>query len=161
MLIADINSEGSDRTISASSHPSSISFHRTNVTSQSDWESLFSTAESRYGPVTTLINNAGTSYKNKPTNEVTLKDFEKCFDVNVKGVFLGSQVFLERALKNGTGGVMINIASVGATRPRPGLVWYNASKGAIWNVTKGLAAEYGPHGIRVNSLCPLLGGTGL
>jgi NAD(P)-dependent dehydrogenase (short-subunit alcohol dehydrogenase family) len=78
--------------------------------------------------------------------------------------------------------VIINIASVGATRPRPGLVWYNASKGAVWNVripstlpisqsilpdtdgiqaTKGLAAEYGPHQIRVVSICPLVTGTGL
>jgi NAD(P)-dependent dehydrogenase (short-subunit alcohol dehydrogenase family) len=54
-----------------------------------------------------------------------------------------------------------DIASVGATRPRPGLVWYNASKGAIWNATKGLAAEYGPHQIRVVSICPLVTGTGL
>lgn len=73
---------------------------------------------------------------------------------------------------------MINISSTGASRPRPGLVWYNASKGAVSNVscitdsrpdgadhapqaTKGLAAEYGPHNIRVNSVCPLLAGTGL
>lgn len=74
---------------------------------------------------------------------------------------------------------MINISSTGASRPRPGLVWYNASKGAVTNVrlspfvksifiaeqylqaTKGLAAEYGPHNIRVNSVAPLLSGTGL
>lgn len=159
VVIADVNEEGSQRI--ASAYPESLSFHKTNVTSESDWQPLFKTAESRYGPVSLLVNNAGTSYKNKPTSEVTLKDFEKCFDVNVKGVFFSSQTFLQRALSNGTGGAMLDIASVGATRPRPGLVWYNASKGAIWNVTKGLAAEYGPQGIRVNSLCPLLGGTGL
>lgn len=56
---------------------------------------------------------------------------------------------------------MINIASIGTTRPRPGLVWYNASKAAVANATKGLAAEYGPNNIRVNSVCPLLSGTGL
>lgn len=109
---------------------------------------LFKTDESRYDPVSFLVNNAGTSYQNKPMNESTLKDFEKCFDVNVKSVFFGSQAFLQRALTNGTGGVILNIASVGATRPRPGLVWYNASKDAIWNVTKGLATYYGPHGGR-------------
>jgi NAD(P)-dependent dehydrogenase (short-subunit alcohol dehydrogenase family) len=56
---------------------------------------------------------------------------------------------------------MINIASIGATRPRPGLVWYNASKAAVTNATKGLAAEYGDKNIRVNSVCPLLCNTGL
>ncbi|KAL1596501.1 hypothetical protein SLS60_009148 [Paraconiothyrium brasiliense] len=150
VVIADINEEHSQRI--ASSQPDSLSFHKTNVTTESDWESLFKGAKSCYGPVTTLVNNAGTSYKNKPTTEVTLQDFEKRFDVNVKGVYFGSQIFLKRALKNGTSGVMLNIASLGATRPRPGLVWYNASKGAIWNVTKGLAAEYGPHKIRAHVL---------
>ncbi|KAF2635179.1 2,5-dichloro-2,5-cyclohexadiene-1,4-diol dehydrogenase [Massarina eburnea CBS 473.64] len=159
VLIADINEEGGKRV--ASAHPDSLSFHKTNVSSASDWSTLFKTAESRYGKIHCLVNNAGTSYKNKPTSEVSASDYDRCFDVNVKGVYFGSQEFLKRAVDHGEGGVMLNIASVGATRPRPGLVWYNASKGAVWNATKGLAAEYGPHGIRVNSVCPLLGGTGL
>lgn len=96
--------------------------------------------------------------------------------VNVKSVFLGSNAFTAQVKKQGSKGSMINIASVGAHRPRPGLVWYNASKGAITNVshrpisckantkvqaTMGLAAEYGPDGIRVNSICPLATMTGL
>ena len=56
---------------------------------------------------------------------------------------------------------MINIASTVAVRPRAGLVWYNASKAAVVNATKGLAAEYGPKNVRVNSICPMLSGTGL
>ncbi|KAJ5204608.1 4-formylbenzenesulfonate dehydrogenase [Penicillium cinerascens] len=78
-----------------------------------------------------------------------------------RGFYFGTAAFIPRLLKQAEGGVMLNIASVGATRPRPGLVWYNASKGAVWNATKGLAAEYGKHQIRVNSVCPLLGATGL
>ncbi|KEZ46302.1 4-formylbenzenesulfonate dehydrogenase [Scedosporium apiospermum] len=81
--------------------------------------------------------------------------------INVKGIYYGTAALMPRLLKQGQGGVMLNVASVGATRPRPGLVWYNASKGAVWNVTKGLAAEFGPHKIRVNSVSPLLGATGL
>lgn len=56
---------------------------------------------------------------------------------------------------------IINIASIGAHRPRGGLVWYNASKAAVLNATKGLAAEYAPMGIRVNGILPLLGATAL
>ena len=138
-----------------------MSFFKTNVTQQSDWQALLDTAQSRYGAVDCLVNNAGTSYRNKPTVDVTEADFDRCFDVNVRGVFYGTQAILPKMIEQERGGVILNVASVGATRPRPGLVWYNASKGAIWNVTKGLASEYGPHKIRVNSVCPLLGATGL
>ena len=115
---------------------------------------------------------------------MTEEEFDKVMNVNVKSVFLGSNAFTTQVKKQGTKGSMINIASVGAHRPRPGLVWYNASKGAITNVrpislfsekrqetrdkrklttkaTMGLAAEYGPDGIRVNSICPLATMTGL
>lgn len=107
---------------------------------------------------------------------VTEEEFDKVMSVNVKSVFLGSNAFTAQVKKQGSKGSMINIASVGAHRPRPGLVWYNASKGAITNVshrpiscktnanaqaTMGLAAEYGPDGIRVNSICPLATMTGL
>ena len=56
---------------------------------------------------------------------------------------------------------IINISSIGAHRPRGGLVWYNASKAAVLNATKGLAAEYAPIGVRVNAILPLLGATAL
>jgi NAD(P)-dependent dehydrogenase (short-subunit alcohol dehydrogenase family) len=67
---------------------------------------------------------------------VTEEEFDKVMNVNVKSVFLGSNAFTAQVKKQGTKGSMINIASVGAHRPRPGLVWYNASKGAIANVTR-------------------------
>lgn len=67
---------------------------------------------------------------------VTERDFDKCFNVNVKGVFFGASAFIPELIKQGQGGSIVNIASVGATRPRPGLVWYNASKGAVCNVSK-------------------------
>ena len=72
--------------------------------------------------------------KVQPTLQVTESDFNKCFDVNVKSVFFGTSAVLPRLLEQKRGGSIISIASVGATRPRPGLVWYNSSKGAVWNV---------------------------
>ena len=71
----------------------------------------------------------------QPTLEVTESEFDKCFNVNVKGVFFGTSAVLPHMVQRGRGGSIINIASVGATRPRPGLVWYNSSKGAVWNVS--------------------------
>ncbi|KAL6354276.1 hypothetical protein LRP88_11602 [Fusarium phalaenopsidis] len=159
VLIADVNERGGSSV--AKAMPNSMSFFKADVGEQEDWRRLVEAAKSRYGRLDCLVNNAGTTYHNKPTSSVTEADFDKCFRVNVKGVYFGSQVFIPELIKQGEGGTMINVASVGATRPRPGLVWYNASKGAIWNVTKGLAAEYGVNNIRINSVCPLLGGTGL
>ncbi|KAL1889139.1 hypothetical protein Sste5346_009086 [Sporothrix stenoceras] len=158
VVVADINEAGARET--AESLPSSMSFLKTNVTDHSDWQRLLDTTEQRYGRIDCLVNNAGTTYKNKPTLDVTEEEYQRCFDVNVKSIFHSTNLLVPRLIKQG-GGVLLNVASVGATRPRPGLVWYNASKGAVWNATKGLAAELGPHKIRVNSVCPLLGATGL
>lgn len=70
----------------------------------------------------------------QPTAEVTEKDFDLVMSVNVKSVFLGTQAVIPRLIEQGRGGSIVNIASVGVVRPRPGLVWYNASKGAVANV---------------------------
>ena len=79
----------------------------------------------------------------------------------MKSVYHSIAVVIPKMIEQKSGGSIINVASIGAIRPRPGLVWYNSSKGAVANATKGLAAEYGQHQIRVNSVCPLLSGTGL
>jgi NAD(P)-dependent dehydrogenase (short-subunit alcohol dehydrogenase family) len=83
--------------------------------------------------------------------EVTEDEFDKVFAVNVKSIFHSTRHFIPNLINQGEGGSIINIASIGATRPRPGLVWYNASKAAVANATKGLASEYGEKQIRINS----------
>lgn len=159
VVVADINEDGGKRTVQAM--PDSMRFHKANVAKESDWKKLVEATKVEFGGINCLVNNAGTTHRNKPTLEVTEAEFDRCFDVNVKSVFFGASAIIPQLLEQKSGGSIINIASVGATRPRPGLVWYNSSKGAVWNATKGLAAEFGPRGIRVNSICPLLGGTGL
>lgn len=104
-----------------------------NVTKADDWAKMVETATSKFGGVDILVNNAGTSYKNKPTADVTEEEFDKVFLVNVKSIYLSINPIVEAMKKRG-GGSIINIASIGAMRPRPGLVWYNASKGAVANV---------------------------
>jgi NAD(P)-dependent dehydrogenase (short-subunit alcohol dehydrogenase family) len=91
---------------------------------------------------------------------VTESDFDKVFTVNVKSIFLSIPAVVPHMQKHGKPCTIINVASISATRPRPGLVWYAASKGAVLNATKGLAAEYAPQ-IRVNCVSPLLAPTGL
>ncbi|THC92074.1 hypothetical protein EYZ11_008455 [Aspergillus tanneri] len=159
VILADINVEGGQKV--AAQNPANLIFQQMDVTKADDWMTVVELAFSKFGRLDVLVNNAGTTYRNKPTVEVTEAEWEKVFNVNVKGIFLGTNVFMPRLIQQGQGGSMINISSTGASRPRPGLVWYNASKGAVSNATKGLAAEYGPHNIRVNTVSPLLSGTAL
>jgi NAD(P)-dependent dehydrogenase (short-subunit alcohol dehydrogenase family) len=132
VLVCDINTDGGNETVK--SNPSAMAFYRMDVTKVSDWKGAVETAIQNFGKCDILVNNAGTSYRNKPTVEVTEEEFQRTFDVNVKGVYLGCNAWINQAIERKEGGVIINIASVGASRPRPGLVWYNASKGAIANV---------------------------
>lgn len=80
-----------------------------------------------------LIDDVAT--RPQPTLEVTEAEFSRCFDVNVKSVFWSVGAAVPQMRKNG-GGSIINISSIGSVRPRPGLVWYNASKGAVSNVRR-------------------------
>ncbi|KAL9625574.1 MAG: hypothetical protein Q9160_000287 [Pyrenula sp. 1 TL-2023] len=158
VIAADLNSSALDSNFASTS---SVHAVVANVTSSSDWANLAKTAVSKFGALDILVNNAGTSYKNKPTLEVTEEEFDKVIATNLKSIYWSIGNVVPEMIKTEKGGAIVNIASIGATRPRPGLVWYNASKGAVHNATKGLAAEYGPQQIRVNSICPLLSGTGL
>ncbi|KAL3488675.1 hypothetical protein BJX62DRAFT_227202 [Aspergillus germanicus] len=159
VILGDVNTENGQSI--ASKNPENIIFLEMDVTKADHWSAAIELAFSRFGRFDILVNNAGTSHRNKPTLEVTEDEWERVFDINVRGVFHSVQAAIPRWIEQGQGGSMINISSVGAARPRPGLVWYNASKGAVSNVTKGLAAEFGQYNIRVNNVCPLLSGTGL
>lgn len=133
MLVCDINEAGAQTT--AAKDTNNLVAYKMDVTKNADWKATMSSVKEKFGRCDILINNAGWSYVNKPTLDVTEEEFEKVFDVNVKGVYLGCQAWVGQAIERKEGGVIVNIASVGATRPRPGLVWYNASKGAVWNVS--------------------------
>jgi NAD(P)-dependent dehydrogenase (short-subunit alcohol dehydrogenase family) len=133
----------------------------TNVTKREDWEGLLKATLETFGQLDLVVNNAGTTYKNKPTETVTDKDFDMTFDVNVKSIYLGSSVLLPYFLENNRPGCFIQIASTAGIRPRPGLTWYNASKAAVSNATKTMAVEYGPKKIRFNAVCPVVASTGL
>lgn len=131
-LICDISDEAGER-VAASSD--ALAFQHVDVSKKADWDAAIEKAVKLWGKVDILVNNAGTTYRNKATNDVTEAEFDRVFNVNVKGVYLGCNAFTAQVMKQGTPGAIVNIASVGAHRPRPGLVWYNASKGAIANVS--------------------------
>ncbi|MEA2935239.1 MAG: 3-oxoacyl-[acyl-carrier protein] reductase, partial [Variibacter sp.] len=118
------------------------------------------TTEEAFGRVDILVNNAGVTHSNKPMAEIGEDEFDRVFDVNVKGVFLFSQAVLPLMRRQG-GGVIVNIGSTAAVRPRPGLTAYNATKGAVHLLGKTMAVELAPDTIRVCTIAPVASETPL
>jgi 3-oxoacyl-[acyl-carrier protein] reductase len=113
----------------------------------------------RFGRIDIVVNNAGTTHRNRPMLEVDEATYDRIFAVNVKAIYHMAQAVIPVFRAQGTGGAIINTASTAGLRPRPGLVWYNASRGAAISLTKSMAVELAPEQIRVNCLCPVAGDT--
>ena len=113
-----------------------------------------------WGQLDILVNNAGTTHRNQPMTEVTEEEYERIFAVNVKSVYLSAKHIVPVMKKQGFG-VILNVASTAGVRPRPGLVWYNTSKGAMITATKAMAIELAGEKIRVNAINPVAGETGM
>ena len=130
------------------------------VSQDGDVASLFEQTLEQFGSADILVNNAGTTHRNKPMTEVTEKEFDQIFAVNVKSVFLTAKHGVPLMKKQGQG-VILNVASTAGKRPRPGLTWYNTSKGAMITATKAMAIELATFKIRVNAINPVAGETGM
>ncbi len=113
-----------------------------------------------FGEIDIVVNNAGVSHANGPLLGVDEATFDKIFAVNVKSIYHACHAFVPHWRAIGRG-VMINIGSTAGLRPRPGLTWYNASKGAVNLLTKSLAVELAPDNVRVCGIAPVMGETGL
>lgn len=131
------------------------------VSKAKDVERMFARVMMRFGRLDFVINNAGTTHRNKPVLEVSEDEFDRMFAVNVKSIYLTTRAALPIFRQQGEGGVIVNIGSTAGIRPRPGLTWYNATKGAVNLVTKSLAVELAPEKVRVCALAPVAGETPL
>jgi 3-oxoacyl-[acyl-carrier protein] reductase len=107
-----------------------------------------------------VVNNAGVSHKNQPMLEVSEEEFDRVFAVNVKSIYHSAQACVPHMRAQGSG-VILNIGSTAGLRPRPGLAWYNASKGAVNLLSKSMAVELAPDNIRVCAIAPVAGETPL
>lgn len=131
------------------------SFCAADVTKSADVKNLVAVAVQRFGRLDAMVNNAGWTHRNQPALEVSEEEFDKCYAVNVKSIYL-STIHAVPVFRAQGGGSFINIASTAGVRPRPGLTWYNGSKGAVITTSKSLAAELGPDNIRVNCINPVM-----
>ncbi len=105
-----------------------------------------------HGCIDTLINVAGVN-RRKPSLEVTEEDYDFILDINLKGAFLLSQAVGRLMVERGSGS-QINIASLNTDRPLKNVLPYAVSKAGMGHMTRALASEWGPHGVRVNALAP-------
>jgi 3-oxoacyl-[acyl-carrier protein] reductase len=149
VVIADINGAAA-AALADQIGKSNAAATTTDVTKRADVDTMIAAAVDRFGGVDILVNNAG----------VTEDEFDRIYAVNVKSIYLTTLAVVPVMEKRG-GGSIINTASTAGLRPRPGLTWYNGSKGAAITLTKSMAAELAPKNIRVNAINPVIGETGM
>lgn len=130
------------------------------VTSGESTKAMVQAALDAFGKLDILVNNAGTTHKNQSMLLVDEATFDKVYAVNVKSLYHAAIHAVPVLEKNG-GGVIINIASTAGVRPRPGLTWYNGTKGAAIAITRSMAVELADRKIRVCGINPVMGETGL
>jgi 3-oxoacyl-[acyl-carrier protein] reductase len=131
------------------------------VANGKDVAMMVGAAVDRFGGLDIVVNNAGTTHRNQPLLDVPEEEFDRVYAVNVKSIYWTTQSAVPVFRRQGRGGSVINISSTAGIRPRPGLVWYNGTKGAVNTMTQCMAIELAPDNIRVNAICPVLGATGL
>jgi 3-oxoacyl-[acyl-carrier protein] reductase len=159
VVIADLNGEAAARvatTLGAAASPFAC-----DVSNGAQVKALVAHCVATFGVPDIVVNNAGTTHRNQPMLGVDEAMFDRVFAVNVKSIFHMTHAVLPPMRERGQGGVILNIGSTAGLRPRPGLSWYNASKGAVNVLSKSMAVELAPEKIRVNAICPVMGITGL
>jgi 3-oxoacyl-[acyl-carrier protein] reductase len=155
VVVADINTAPGEKVAAEiTAAGGRACFVAGDVTRATDWARLVHAAQDFGGKLDVVVNNAGWTHRNRPMLEVSEAEFDKVYAVNVKSIFL-STLHAVPAMRAGGGGSFINIASTAGIRPRPGLTWYNGSKGAVIATSKSMAAELGPDNIRVNCINPV------
>jgi meso-butanediol dehydrogenase/(S,S)-butanediol dehydrogenase/diacetyl reductase len=135
--------------------------HICDVTEEDQVASAVKKAVDTYGRLDIMINNAGIGYLMTEILNLEQKDWDAVLNVNLRGVFFGIKHGAEQMIAQGEGGTIINVASQAAKRGFAGAAAYVSSKHGVIGLTRTAALEFGPHNIRVNSICPNHVTTGL
>jgi len=144
---------GFDRARPATAHDASWHFD-VDVTDESSVRAAVDAVIDSRGPIHGLVNAAGITGPFKPAHEVTVEEFDRLFDVNVKGTWLCTKHVVTHMLAEGTAGSIVNISSVNGIVGGSAIPLYHATKGAVRLMAKADAITYASAGIRVNSVHP-------
>ncbi len=155
VLVVDLNEAGVTKTVAQIEKAGGLAAGaRADVARAADNQSVVEQAVARWGRLDAFYANAGVPQWKADIEDVEEKVFDQIFAVNVKGVWLGAKYALP-VMKKQRRGVYLITASTSAIRPRPGGQTYAASKGAVVTLTKALALEAAPHGVRVVAIAPV------
>ena len=158
VVCADLNIKDAQR-VSAEIGSGALPF-RADVAKRDDSDAMVDACLAEFGRLDVLVNNAGYSHRNGSLLDVDEATFDLIGAVNMKAIYFSTLKVVPVMAEQG-GGSIITTASTAGLRPRPGLTWYNASKGWAITATKSMAVELAPQNIRVNCLCPVAGETGM
>ncbi|MFN0095689.1 MAG: SDR family NAD(P)-dependent oxidoreductase [Dehalococcoidia bacterium] len=154
VVIADIdlaNAERSAAELTAAGRR--VSVVRCDVTDGESTQHAVDLAIAQHGRVHIIVNNAGVVGKHVGGSQIDEADFDWCYEVNVKGIWLMTKAVVPH-FKNSGGGRVVNIASIAGRTGGAGMAHYNASKAAAINLTRSLAIDLGPSNVNVNAVCP-------
>jgi 3-oxoacyl-[acyl-carrier protein] reductase len=158
VVVADLNAKGAERVAGEIGAPAI--WTQTDVSLLSEFQEMVDAAASAFGRIDIMVNNAGYTHRNGDMLGVDEATFDLITAVNMKAIYYAALTVVPIMDRQG-GGVILTTASTAGIRPRPGLTWYNASKGWAITATKSMAVELAPKNIRVNCLCPVAGETGM
>jgi 3-oxoacyl-[acyl-carrier protein] reductase len=158
VAILDLNGDGA-QAVARAIGPAATPFPG-DVTSANDVRSCVERLVATHGRLDIVVNNAGWTHRNQPMLDVNEAEFDKVYAVNVKSIYHMTHAVVPLMRRQG-GGCIINIGSTAGIRPRPGLTWYNGSKGAVNLMSRSMAVELAPDRIRVNCVAPVIGETAL
>jgi 3-oxoacyl-[acyl-carrier protein] reductase len=158
VVVADINARGAERV--AQEIGNGAIWTQTDVSQRSEFDEMTGAAMDAFGRIDIMVNNAGFTHRNGDMLKVEEETFDLITAINMKAIYHAARAVVPIMESQG-GGVILTTASTAGLRPRPGLTWYNASKGWAITATKSMAVELAPKNIRVNCLCPVAGETGM
>jgi 3alpha(or 20beta)-hydroxysteroid dehydrogenase len=150
VVVTDVLDDEGKQTASAIG--AAATFHHHDVTSEAEWTSVVDAVLAEHGQLDVLVNNAGI-LAIAPLVMTTEADYRRIIDVNQVGVFLGMKAVVPHMVERECGSI-INISSVAGLMGSPGMIAYGASKWAVRGMTKSVALEVAPFGVRVNSIHP-------
>lgn len=161
VIVADINDDGGQRVANEiTAAGGQARFIHADVSSDAHWAALVKATLEAFDGLNIVVNNAGYTHRNQPMLNVPEEQFDRIYAVNVKSLYLCAKHCVAPLRAQG-GGVFVNVCSTAGVRPRPGLTWYNGSKGAAITTSRSMAVELAPERIRVCVVNPVMGETGM